>query len=342
MDPVSHLAFGRTLIALAASGPRSRGMVGAALIGSLAPDVDAAVMPFGWDRYLRVHEIGTHSIAGSLVCACLTALVVRLARPRTRFAPLFAAAAIGTLSHIALDVVSGARVRLGWPLFDRHWTLPLVAMADPWLLSLLVAAALLSMLAGRARRRTAAAVALAGIAIFLAIKGGLALSALSAYDATRAASGAPSDRRALEASWGRMREWTIFDGTDGEVRAWRAIAGRPGVDRLLHWPRPQPERIVDLSRSLSTVRNFLRSHDLAIVTIGPMTGRHTFVLWSDIRYCWDPSLRPAPEDTPVAEIGDGRRLACGLWFGGEFDESSRAVRQIVKIGSITQIRSVPE
>ncbi len=52
MDPISHVAFGRTLVALTRSDGATRGTVGAAVLGSLAPDVDAVFMPFGWDRYL--------------------------------------------------------------------------------------------------------------------------------------------------------------------------------------------------------------------------------------------------------------------------------------------------
>src|SRR3954453_19999331 len=160
MDPISHLAFGRTLIALARQGRSRRGTIGAAMLGSLAPDIDAVFMPFGWDRYLRAHEIGTHSLIGALACAAASAAVVRSARRETRFSPLFGAAAIGTLSHLVLDVASGARVRLFWPLADRHITLPLVAMADPILLALLVAGVIGLILAGRDRQQIAAAAGL--------------------------------------------------------------------------------------------------------------------------------------------------------------------------------------
>ena len=95
MDPVSHVAFGRTLIALTRPGSTASGTIGAAMLGSLTPDIDAAFMPFGWDRYLRVHEIGTHSILGALACAALTAGVIWPARRETRFTWLLGGAAIG-------------------------------------------------------------------------------------------------------------------------------------------------------------------------------------------------------------------------------------------------------
>src|SRR5215210_1640682 len=76
MDPFSHIVFGRTLAAVRT--PRGRGMIPAVMLGALAPDADAVLMPFGWDIYLRAHEVGTHSALGCLAMAALTALAVRL------------------------------------------------------------------------------------------------------------------------------------------------------------------------------------------------------------------------------------------------------------------------
>ena len=78
VDPFSHVAFGRTLAALHTPRARDRGTIPAVMLGALAPDVDALLMPVGWDIYLRVHEIGTHSLLGSLGIAALSALLVRL------------------------------------------------------------------------------------------------------------------------------------------------------------------------------------------------------------------------------------------------------------------------
>ena len=67
MDPVSHVIFGRTLIALDRRGRFGAGAVAAAALGAIAPDIDVLAICRGWDVYLRVHEIGTHSIVGSVV-----------------------------------------------------------------------------------------------------------------------------------------------------------------------------------------------------------------------------------------------------------------------------------
>ncbi len=76
MDPLSHVIFGRTLIALDRHGRFGPGAAAAAALGAIAPDIDVIAIWRGWDVYLRVHEIGTHSIAGSAAVAGATAMLV--------------------------------------------------------------------------------------------------------------------------------------------------------------------------------------------------------------------------------------------------------------------------
>src|SRR5438445_10322836 len=152
MDPLTHIVVGRAVVAAAdRHEPARRGVAWAASIGALSADVDAAVALSGWDRYVRVHEIGTHSILGALVMACLPATVVKtvarfrggdptrrggpvcppategrhMGRPlQAGFRALLGAATAGAMSHIVLDVVSGARIRVGWPIVPNVVTLP--------------------------------------------------------------------------------------------------------------------------------------------------------------------------------------------------------------------------
>ena len=69
MDPVSHVLFARTLIALDRHRRLGSGAIAACALGALAPDVDVVLIASGWDVYLRVHEIGSHSVLGSLAVA---------------------------------------------------------------------------------------------------------------------------------------------------------------------------------------------------------------------------------------------------------------------------------
>src|SRR3954467_3241433 len=115
MDPLSHIVAGRAVVALFDGDADRRAVGTAAIVGALSPDVDIILAPAGWDIYLRAHQAGTHSIVGSLLVACAGACMVRLFARSSRFSPLAAATVAGAMSHLALDVVSGAQIRLAWP-----------------------------------------------------------------------------------------------------------------------------------------------------------------------------------------------------------------------------------
>src|SRR5436190_5895131 len=133
MDPLSHVVIGRALTAALKDEPRrfGRGVGAAAVLGALSPDVDSLLIPFGWDIYLRAHEIGTHALAGGVLVACASAGIVRAFTSRSRYLPLAVGATAGAMSHLALDVLSGARIRLAWPFADGRVSIPVMAMADP-------------------------------------------------------------------------------------------------------------------------------------------------------------------------------------------------------------------
>jgi membrane-bound metal-dependent hydrolase YbcI (DUF457 family) len=325
MDPLTHVVVGRAVIA-ALPGERRlcRGAGAAAVLGALAPDVDVAVAFAGWDRYLRVHEIGTHSIAGGTIAACAAAAVVHLwgqtrDRPGTDRGPtqmrLVAAALAGAMSHLALDVISGARIRLGWPVVDLKISLPLVAMADPWIIGICVLGLLARWPAGLTMRTAARAVL--GVAFgFLCLKGTLLGYALSVARLE------PVRPRAIEARWGALSDWYVFDRTADALRRWTITSrGAPAVLSLTH--RLQPESaLVRASRSLETVGNFLAVHEFGFADERPGPEGRTLVLWSDVRYC-------------------NADLTCGLWFGGAFGADGRAITQLVTVGDWTQKRPAP-
>jgi len=96
------------------------------------------------------------------------------------------------------------------------------------------------------------------------------------------------------------------------------------------------------SRSLGTVRNFLAVHELGFAGEVPTTDGGWKVLWSDLRFCWRPGAAGA-EANPglvlsVRTRGGIDHIACGLWFGGEFDHNGRVIRQLVKVGAWWQTR----
>ena len=312
------------MVTRAAARTATRGVAAASILGALSPDVDFVLMPAGWDVYLRAHEIGTHSIPGLIVTGLGSAVLVRLAVRGSRFATLAGAAIAGAGSHVVADIVSGARLRPAWPVADVITSLPLVSMADPWLMAILATGAL-AMWWSAARRRAVARGTLVALALFLGMKGLLLASALRTFDPPHGAGSEPI----VEARWASLTEWYLFDRTAGAVRQWKLDARGRDPELLLSWPVGPDTPLVRASRRLDTVRNFLSVHSLGFAVEQPAAGRRRAVLWSDIRFCSRPPRAGGP-------------IACALWFGGILEPDGRPVRQRVHVGSWVQERPAPE
>jgi membrane-bound metal-dependent hydrolase YbcI (DUF457 family) len=331
MDPVSHVAFGRTLIALDGDRRLGPGGIAACLVGSLIPDVDAVFMPSGWDVYLVHHQGGTHSLIGSIACAVVAAALVK-ARVAGRFGSLLLAAWAGTAGHVLLDLISGADVRVLWP-FGPRAAVPLFAMADPWLGGVLVLGVLWLVL-GRARARHAA-----GIVLIVVI--GISAAKAMLYVRTRYVADAqdPSAQmRRAEVEWGSLTRWLVYAAGPDSVNARRVDPLTGTVTPLMDVARNVHDPLVERSLQFDTVQNFLAAHD---VTFAVVTGDRSTqqVLWSDLRYCGEPE-RHVPPWAPTS-AGGSSPVSCGLWFGGEFEPGTGAPRAaIVHVGHIVQRRPV--
>jgi len=285
MDPLSHIVAGRAVTALFDNGRYGPGLGAAAILGALAPDVDLVLASAGWDVYLRAHQAGTHAIAGGVLAACASACLVRGVVRDSRYAPLAAAAVAAATSHLALDVLSGARVRLAWPIADTPVSVPLVAMADPWLVAIFTLG-LVALWPGRLRLRTIAPVVLGAAVAFLCLKGALLDRAL------RGLHHDPSSPRAAEACWGSLTEWDVFERTPTALRAWRVSSGGGPPAERLSQPIVPESSLVTASRSLDTVRNFLRAHEFGFPVEAAEPDGTTAVRWSDLRYCKRPGAYP--------------------------------------------------
>lgn len=347
MDPVSHLCFGRALVAIAhRSTPTTtppayrRALTGAIMIGAMAPDVDALLMPIGWDRYLMWHERGTHTVFGILIVAALLASLIRfviqplLRRPpalRPPWARLWIAAVAGCASHLLLDALCGGSLKLLWPLTNARATSGLVAMADPLLAVPLL---LFVMIAAIWRRRAfeLAVTVLMVMAIVLGLKSYSRAVALRTYTAAINAELIERPVRlpwrpvTIEARWASLSNWYFYDRTSTDARAWLIDAQTgdiaPYVQHPLDVPVNSPAApLIDASRRLDTVQHALDLFEFVFPDVIPREDGTIDVLWSDIRFC-----RPS---------------ACDLRFGGRFDTDGRALEQVVLIGSVRQSRSVP-
>jgi membrane-bound metal-dependent hydrolase YbcI (DUF457 family) len=339
VDPISHVAFGGTLVATRTGWRYSDRRSLALMLGALAPDIDAVLMPAGWDIYLRAHQVGTHSIVGTVPLACLVAVVVSLVRSVRLEADRVIvetalAAWIGCLSHLLLDAISGAQMRLGWPIIDGRISIPLVAMAEPFLVGLF-AIGTVALIAVRRFRRLTACCVLALLLLFFAGKGVLLAAALSTLP-----SGAERVvNRIIEAKWASLTEWRVYQRLPASLQEWSIKFGQPATLRL-SWPLESESTLAHQSRTLTTVTNFLSVHDFAFPAESTDEAGVRRVLWSDVRYCWRVPRDILPDpivsvDTPRGTI----RLACALWFGGSFDRTGQPIKQLVKVGGWWQVRS---
>jgi membrane-bound metal-dependent hydrolase YbcI (DUF457 family) len=363
MDPISHATFGVAVVEALGTRVETRGdtrtivrgATMATVLGALSPDIDAIVMPFGWDRYLLVHRIGTHAIVGTIACGLLTAGVVWLFvrsgttqqwrdLGRRGYWTLAVCAWIGAVSHVLLDLLSSARLEPGWPFINTIVSWPVVAMADPWMLGLCVLAAVAVRFAGRPRN--AAVLTLLLIAMFVSIKAMLGFVAISRYEVASASIDAPVLSRVVEAEWGRLSRWRVADATRTQLRTWTTSATQsPRVE--LSWTRAPESDLTTASRRFSTVANFLSVHALTFSVVVPGTfaeeaarddGGTRAVLWSDIRFCWDAGTPGAPQLRPIVSAPGQMRIACALWFGGEIGTDGQLGMEIVRIGGLTQTR----
>lgn len=331
MDPVSHVAFGRTLVALDSQRTLGPGAIAACVAGSLAPDVDAVFMPIGWDMYLRRHQGGTHSLIGSIACAALAAAAVRFLSKRGQFGPLLVAAWAGAAGHLLLDVISGADVRFFWPL-GPPVALPLFAMADPWLGGVLVLGLVLLAAGRRNSARMAAAVLLA-VVVLAGVKAAL-------YERTgpKSSDGSVLFARA-DVEWGSLTRWIRYETRATRVDARRVDAWTGASAPLLHVSRSLDEPLVARSRELETVKNFVAAHGVTFATVIGARSEEMQVLWSDLRYCGPSRNRSAPWAPMPLE--SGLPFSCTLWFGGQFDPATGAPRaSIVYVGHFVQRRPI--
>jgi hypothetical protein len=325
VDAISHLLFGRVLSAIAPRPPCDRGVSAGIVIGSIAPDADAILMPFGWDRYLFWHQRGTHALAGTLIDAVVVAAMLRLvlrAPPVARFHHLVLAAWLGSLGHVALDLVSGGTIQLLSPFSATPFGVPWTAMADP-----LLAVPLVVFFVSTLRwPQHAARLGWTTMVVLLAILGTKEISrrhAMAAY-ARATAHGASPSSAALEAAWGSFTRWWAFDRAAGQLRTWHVDAW-DGATRLVATRDTQTAdrsahtaALIDASTRLDTVRRFRSLFDLTFVDVRP-NGADTDILWSDIRFC--------------------SGSACALWFGGTFAAAGAVREQVVIVGTIRQTRA---
>jgi membrane-bound metal-dependent hydrolase YbcI (DUF457 family) len=318
VDSVSHLLFGRTT-ALALSTrhrPEMKGVTAALVLGSILPDIDAALAPRGFDLYLRAHSSGTHSLAGTIVEALLLGGILRARVHGSRFPTLLVASWAGVLGHIFWDLADGSDIKLLRPLSDVVFGWHLVAMGDPIVLSILAAAVVLSWRWPPGAPRIAFA-ALVMLGLLLAVKTASQQSARTRYGESI---GGGTLGFEVAPEIGRLFDWMMYDRVGNEVRAWRIDARNETVALAFERRDALDSPAVAMSRRLPVVSAFLESSKIPFVRV-ENEGARDLVLWSDIRDC---STR-----------------SCDLSFGAVLNRAGEPLYQVIRIGGFEQRRSLP-
>jgi len=128
MDIVSHGLAG-LLVARAVAPSPGRAGVAAAVIGALAPDVDAVAKLWDPLASISTHRIPTHSLVGAVALALAAAGVARALGGR--FWRLAGLAYLGLLTHVALDSFTPFGTAFLWPLDWRRWSVGSLHATDP-------------------------------------------------------------------------------------------------------------------------------------------------------------------------------------------------------------------
>lgn len=193
LDNLTHSLFGLTLARTPLSRA-GRGTTAALFLASNAPDVDIVMTAFGGAaQYLELHRGPTHGPLGlvglSFVVAGLVWLGTRrqpddTAAPSASFLALWLVSAIGILFHVLMDLPTSYGTRplspFSWTWYGLDW-LPIV---DLYLLAILGLGAWFARRARRAsdavrRRHRGAALTLAAVAAFYALRAGSHYAAIA-------------------------------------------------------------------------------------------------------------------------------------------------------------------
>jgi len=318
VDPVSHLLFGRVMSCTLTNQSSRRAMAMALVIGSIMPDMDAVFGPIRFDIYLWVHASGTHSLLGTVIQAVILASALKMwCGGGIRCLPLLLASWIGLLGHVFWDLADGSDINVFRPMSDAVFGWHLVSMGEPLILSLLLAALLVSWWQPARARRIAVA-GIAALASVLMIKAASQRAAKVVY--ARAVDNDPPAAVAITPIFGRLFTWMTYDRTGDAIRGWQIDSINGSMTSVFSYQDASSAPGASVARELPVVRTFLSLSRLPFVRTVP-DGDDRLILWSDATSC---SVR-----------------GCDVSFGALLDSRLTPLFQIIQIGGFRQKRAVP-
>lgn len=137
MDSLTHLLVGHAMGAVVSSSTQPFGTAAywAVLVGNSLPDIDVPIS-LVLTRDIKLHRTVTHTLPGAVLLASIAAVVMTHFFPGVPLYLLFAWLMLGSLSHMALDVLNLFGSSALWPVFKKPINLGVLHIVDPALLIL--------------------------------------------------------------------------------------------------------------------------------------------------------------------------------------------------------------
>jgi hypothetical protein len=117
---------------------------------------------------------------------------------------------------------------------------------------------------------------------------------------------------------GSVFSWTIYERENDVLRAW-TVNARTG-NRSIRFERTTDPSIGGQAAAVPALREFIGLLHLPVVRL-ESTGGRRYVLWSDLRDC--------------------DATSCSVSVGAEIDSAGSLVRQVVRVGPLSQERAIP-
>lgn len=138
MDPVTHAVIGVAIAKMSGNGmdisnPMSLGIIA----GAVFPDIDIIMQKWGDYAYLKNHRGVTHSVPGIAISALVISTVLKIIFPQWNMFEMFLWSALGSLSHVLIDLFNSYGAKLLWPIIKKKFSLSLLLTFDPFVLGIL-------------------------------------------------------------------------------------------------------------------------------------------------------------------------------------------------------------
>lgn len=136
MDPVTHALVGMALGLQSGEISLMNGAMAASIAGSVLPDLDIVFQLWGDYVYLKHHRGFSHSLPGAILISSVGGLLLSLFYPGYPFIQLLLWMFLGVISHSFLDLLNSYGLKIFWPLSSRKFTLNLLPLFDPILVTI--------------------------------------------------------------------------------------------------------------------------------------------------------------------------------------------------------------